>query len=396
MSTIFVPYNFFNDNILFDIEFYKNLEKFYVEETLNDEFLDLKIDLLNFINIDNCIMCSLKTLYLGHCCEHIKNINVLDLYNDLINVFNNADNIIRKTIKLILMYKMWKLKVITNTFNCNNYKNMINIKEQITYLTKSYELEILLDIFTHQEIKSNINIFKIIFELYYDELLSKHIFNIKINNYFKVVNKIHKNDIHMTILTLSNCYKKVALDINYLYDENYNDMNIIVHKNVNKDTYHIKHNYEIIKVNLYNNFIINNVTKIINKIMSIVLLNEMLYSNNLMLKNITRLSTLENSKYMEDIKLNIMERALFYKKDANYIYVLKLVENKYYIGRTSNIIQRMKQHITSNGSYYTKKYKPIQLIEVINEEYEDDENNKTLEYKNIFNNDVRGGCWCKL
>ena len=42
----------------------------------------------------------------------------------------------------------------------------------------------------------------------------------------------------------------------------------------------------------------------------------------------------------------------------NYIYVLKLVEDRYYVGRTTNILNRIEQHFTGYGaSIYTKKYK---------------------------------------
>ena len=43
----------------------------------------------------------------------------------------------------------------------------------------------------------------------------------------------------------------------------------------------------------------------------------------------------------------------------NYIYVLKLEEDRYYIGRTSNILRRIKEHFTEGGAIYTKKYKPL-------------------------------------
>ena len=39
----------------------------------------------------------------------------------------------------------------------------------------------------------------------------------------------------------------------------------------------------------------------------------------------------------------------------NYVYVLKLVEERYYVGRTGNILRRIKQHFTSNGALYTRK-----------------------------------------
>ena len=37
------------------------------------------------------------------------------------------------------------------------------------------------------------------------------------------------------------------------------------------------------------------------------------------------------------------------------IYVLKLKEGKYYIGKTNNEKKRIEEHIKSNGSEWTKK-----------------------------------------
>lgn len=48
-----------------------------------------------------------------------------------------------------------------------------------------------------------------------------------------------------------------------------------------------------------------------------------------------------------------------------YIYVLKLTNNKYYIGKTLNPDFRLYSHFDSNGSIWTTKYKPISVIEII-------------------------------
>lgn len=45
------------------------------------------------------------------------------------------------------------------------------------------------------------------------------------------------------------------------------------------------------------------------------------------------------------------------------IYVLKLIQNKYYIGKTSkNIFDRFYKHIKCNGAIWTKLYRPINMI----------------------------------
>ena len=48
-----------------------------------------------------------------------------------------------------------------------------------------------------------------------------------------------------------------------------------------------------------------------------------------------------------------------------YVYILKLVKNKYYIGKTNNPDFRLDSHFTNKGCQWTKKYKPIDLIDLI-------------------------------
>lgn len=81
----------------------------------------------------------------------------------------------------------------------------------------------------------------------------------------------------------------------------------------------------------------------------------------------------------------------------NYIYVLKLVDDRYYVGRTSNIIRRIEEHFTSNGSVYTKTYKPLKVIEIIEELGHEDEKNKTLSYMKQYGFEkVRGYVWHRI
>lgn len=80
----------------------------------------------------------------------------------------------------------------------------------------------------------------------------------------------------------------------------------------------------------------------------------------------------------------------------NYVYVLGLEDEKYYVGRTSNFSQRMSEHFGGNGSIYTKKYKPIKIKEVIEEKCKCDERDKTLEYMKLYGyENVRGYAWCR-
>ena len=89
---------------------------------------------------------------------------------------------------------------------------------------------------------------------------------------------------------------------------------------------------------------------------------------------------------------------------TNYIYVLKLSEGRYYVGKSDNVIARFQQHLNSNptggqrgGSEWTKKYSPLLLIECYESKSIFDEDNKTKEYmmKYGFDN-VRGGSYAKF
>ncbi len=88
------------------------------------------------------------------------------------------------------------------------------------------------------------------------------------------------------------------------------------------------------------------------------------------------------------------------------IYVLKLEDNKYYVGRCSsqnNFNYRLRQHINGSGSYFTRKFKPVEnpVVEKLylpdNNEMKLLEDMKTKEYMIRFGVDnVRGGSYCKI
>ena len=79
------------------------------------------------------------------------------------------------------------------------------------------------------------------------------------------------------------------------------------------------------------------------------------------------------------------------------IYILKLEQNKYYVGKTNHINIRLKDHFIGNGSAWTKKYKPMEVIQVIKHCDVYDEDKYTLQYmkmKGIYN--VRGGSFTQF
>jgi len=80
-----------------------------------------------------------------------------------------------------------------------------------------------------------------------------------------------------------------------------------------------------------------------------------------------------------------------------YIYVLELEQNKYYVGKTKNPSIRLDQHFNFSGSQWTKKYKPIKILEIIPNCDDFDEDKYTLKYMTIYGIDnVRGGSFCTI
>lgn len=79
------------------------------------------------------------------------------------------------------------------------------------------------------------------------------------------------------------------------------------------------------------------------------------------------------------------------------IYILKLENDKYYIGKTNNLNKRLYQHKNGFGSEWTKKYKFVKLIETINSSSHFDEDKYTKIYMDKFGIDnVRGGSYNKI
>jgi predicted GIY-YIG superfamily endonuclease len=79
------------------------------------------------------------------------------------------------------------------------------------------------------------------------------------------------------------------------------------------------------------------------------------------------------------------------------IYVLKLQGDKYYVGKSKDIVGRYQQHVNGQGSSWTKKYKPISLLECKSDvsPFEEDKVVKEYMYKYGIDN-VRGGSYTQI
>ena len=74
-----------------------------------------------------------------------------------------------------------------------------------------------------------------------------------------------------------------------------------------------------------------------------------------------------------------------------------LEKQKYYIGKTSNPQFRIESHFNSFGSAWTKKYKPLKIIEIKSNCDIYDEDKITLQYMHKYGiNNVCGGSFISV
>ena len=81
----------------------------------------------------------------------------------------------------------------------------------------------------------------------------------------------------------------------------------------------------------------------------------------------------------------------------SYIYILKLKNSKYYIGRTNNPNLRIQNHESGSGSAWTNKYPVKKIIKIISNCHKFDEDKYTKIYMQKYGiENVRGGSYCSV
>lgn len=80
-----------------------------------------------------------------------------------------------------------------------------------------------------------------------------------------------------------------------------------------------------------------------------------------------------------------------------YIYVLKLEDDRYYIGKTNDVGRRFIQHLNGEGSKWTQVYKPVSIVDTRESRHDLDEEMHTLEWMSKKGVDaVRGDCFTNI
>lgn len=80
------------------------------------------------------------------------------------------------------------------------------------------------------------------------------------------------------------------------------------------------------------------------------------------------------------------------------LYILELTNNKYYIGTTKRLLNyRVLEHFSESGSEWTRKYKPLKVLDIKDNVDQYDEDKYTKIYMNKYGIDnVRGGSYVSI
>jgi hypothetical protein len=79
------------------------------------------------------------------------------------------------------------------------------------------------------------------------------------------------------------------------------------------------------------------------------------------------------------------------------IYVLECDDNKFYVGKTNRINNRILEHFNNYGSEWTKKYRPLNVREIIENADNADEDKYVKIYMSKYGiHNVRGGSYSQI
>jgi len=79
------------------------------------------------------------------------------------------------------------------------------------------------------------------------------------------------------------------------------------------------------------------------------------------------------------------------------LYILQLEKGKYYVGKSTDVEKRFREHKAGSGSAWTTEYKPVKILETRPITSVHDETNVTKDYMKKYGIDnVRGGAYCQM
>lgn len=80
-----------------------------------------------------------------------------------------------------------------------------------------------------------------------------------------------------------------------------------------------------------------------------------------------------------------------------YIYILKLLAGKYYVGKTNDPQTRIMEHFNGRGSAWTSKYRPTHVYDIVSNCDHYDEDKYTVKMMATYGiQNVRGGSFVKI
>lgn len=96
-----------------------------------------------------------------------------------------------------------------------------------------------------------------------------------------------------------------------------------------------------------------------------------------------------------DLALEEIDARPKYEKGwKRQVYVLRCEEGKYYVGTSANVKKRVRRHKKGKGAKWTKKYKPLELVEVLDGDLETEELTTLVYMQKYGIENVRGSKWC--